>query len=378
MIRDAARHFEDFDGLTYLNSASQGPLPRSTVEAVRNILPLKAFPNRIPDHILFSLPNTIRSALAPWIGAEPEEIFLGSGAAHGVAVAALGFPWAPGDEVVVAANDFPSNIFNWARAAEKTAGRRILVRGAGKAATTGEMLDAVTPRTRVLAVSAVDFGSGTVIDLAEAGAFCRERGIFLAVDGTQAVGVTPLEVKTLGISLFTAAAYKWLLGPYGSGFAWLDPAWASRIEPSIIAWTAAEGAEDFNALPRENAAWVDTARRFDAPEAASFFNLAALRASLEFLAGYGVEAIHAHIQALLGILEAGLPGSYRRRAPRGRVPGPILCIESDDLERVHADYRRLRDAGIWVSRREDGIRVSPHLFNTETDIDRFLTVLDPA
>jgi selenocysteine lyase/cysteine desulfurase len=123
---------------------------------------------------------------------------------------------------------------------------------------------------------------------------------------------------------------------------------------------------------------VGTARRFDAPEAASFFNLAALRASLEFLSGYGVEAIHTHIQELLGILEAGLPAPYRRRAPRGRVPGPILCIESEDIERLHADYRRVRDAGIWVSLREDGIRVSPHLFNTEADIDRFLTVLGSA
>lgn len=375
MIPDGARHFEDFDGLTYLNCAHSGPLPKVTIQAVQEAIALKSHPNRIADRTMFEIPDEVRRAVAPFTGARPEEILVGSGAAHGVAQAALGFPWKPGDAVVVAAGDFPSNVFNWTQAARRNGGQVILVRGTRHAATTADILDAVTPETRVVAVSAVDFGSGEVVDLERVGAVCRERGIFFAVDGTQAVGVMPVDVKALGISLLTVAAYKWMLGPYGVGFAYLDPDWWDRIPPSVISWTAALGAENFNALPREGWTWVGTARRYDGPEAASFLNMTGLRRSAEFLSGIGLMPVHEHVTGLLARLERDLPAPFRRRATPSPVAGPILSIEADDPALVHAAYARLRENGVWVSLRDDGIRVSPHIYNTEADVERLLHLL---
>ena len=375
MISDGARHFEDFDGLTYLNCAAQGPLPRVTIQAVQDSLLLKAFPNRIPDQILFELPNNVRNAVAPFIGAKPEEIYLGTGASHGVAVAALGFPWKAGDEVVVAVNDFPSNIYLWTNSAERNGAKRILVKGKRHAATTDEILDAITAETRIVAVSMVDFGSGEVIDIARLGAVCRKRGIFLAVDATQAVAILPLDVKALGISLLTAAGYKWMLSPYGAAFAYLSPDWADRIEPTYFTWTAAEGAEVFNALPRENVSWVKTARRFDCPETASFLNMAGFLRSLQFIQEMGRDTIYDHVTGLLDHLERELPSPYRRRASPSAVAGPILAIEAEDAHLVHEAYRRLREAGVWVSLRDDGIRVSPYIYNQHADIEKVLSLL---
>ena len=375
MIQDGARHFDDFDGVTYLNCAYMGPLPRVTQEAVREVLPLQSFPNRVEDSFAFHFPNRVREAVAPFVGARPQDILVGSGASHGMAVAALGFPWKPGDEVVVSGSDFPSNVYVWNEAARRHGGVCRRVRGKKPAATTAEILEAINERTRIVSVSWVDFGSGEVIDLERLGETCARRGIFLAVDGTQAVGAVPLDVKAWRLSLVTVGAYKWMLAPYGAGFAYLDPDWAERIQPSYITWTAARGAEDYNALPRDDYRFIDTARRFDAPETASFLNRAGLIRSAEFLSEIGVRAVHEHISGLLARLEKDLPKPFRRRASPSRVSGPILSIEADEVPRVRSAYERLRTEKFRVSLRDDGIRVSPHIYNTEDDIDRFLQVL---
>ena len=375
MIENGARYFEDFDGVTYLNCAYMAPLPRVTLDAVRDVMPLQAFPNRVKDSFAFEFPNRVREVTAPFVGARPEEILVGSGSSHGMAVAALGFPWKAGDEVVISATDFPANVYVWSEAARRAGGACRRVRGRKPAVTTDEILDAITNRTRIVSVSWVDFGSGEIIDLERLGEVCTERGIFLAVDATQAVGVLPLDAKAWRLSLVTVGAYKWMLGPYGSGFAYLDPAWFDRIQPAYITWTAAQGAEDYNALPRDDYKLVTTARRFDEPETASFLNRAGLIRSAEFLAGIGVPAVHAHVSGLLSRLEADLPRPFRRRASPSRLPGPILSIEADDVSTVRQAYERLRAGNFRTSLRDDGIRVSPHIYNTEDDIDRFLRVL---
>jgi selenocysteine lyase/cysteine desulfurase len=378
MIEDGARHFHDFDGTTYLNCANHGALPRVTADAVREAIALKTHPNRVPDHIYFTLTGRARKAIAPLIGAAPESITLGTGASHGAGVAALGFPWNPGDEVVIARSDFPANVYIWCNAARRAGATARVVKPARRAATTEEILAAIGPNTRVVAVSLVDFGTGEVIDVERVAEVCRPRGIFLAVDATQAAGIVPLDMKSLGASMLTVAAYKWMLAPYGSGYAAFAPEWAERIDPTYVTWTAARGAEKFNTLPREDWEWHETNRRFDAPEVASFLNVTGLARSAEFIAEIGLEAMHEHVTGLLGHLERNLPRPFRRRATPSRIQGPILSIEADDAERVHRAYERITEAEIVVSLREDGIRVSPHIYNTAGDIDRLLRLLGDA
>jgi cysteine desulfurase/selenocysteine lyase len=375
MIPDGARHFLDFDGETYLNCANQGPLPRVTIAEIESALPVKAYPNRVPDDIYFRIPNRARAAIAPLIGVRPEEITIGTGASHGMNVAALGFPWREGDEVLIGSNEFPSNIYIWANAARRAGAKPVFVDSPTRTLPTDRLLEEVTARTRVIVVSLVDFGSGEVQDLDRLGAVCAERGIFLAVDATQACGVMPLDAPAQHVNLLAAAGYKWMLGPYGTGFAWLDPAWWDRIDPTYVTWTAAEGAENFNTLPRGDWRWVGTARRFDAPEAASFLNLSGLARSAEWIGEIGLGAIHEHVADLLGHLERDLPAPFHRRTTPSPLAGPILAIEADDPAPVHAAYKRLRDARIRVSLREDAIRVSPHVYNTEADIERLLKLL---
>ncbi len=237
------------------------------------------------------------------------------------------------------------------------------------------MLDAVTPDTRVIVASLVDYGSGQVHDVDRLAAFCAGRDILLAVDATQACGVMPVEAAGRGLPLVTVAGYKWMLGPYGCGFGRLDPAWWDRIDPVYVTWSSAAGADDYNALPRGDWKWAPSARRYDGPETANIVNVTGLARSAEFLGELGREAVHAHVTGLLDALVAGLPGGFRRRAPRAPVPGPILLVEHPDPAAVHAAYRRLREHDVHVSLRDDGIRVSPHVWNTPADVERLLELL---
>ena len=375
MIAGGAAYFPGFDGVVYLNCAAQSPLPLVTQEAMHEAVGRKSRPDKLPDSILFEIPDRARRAIAPLIGARPEDVFIGAGASHGSAVAALGFPWKPGDEVLLAANEFPANLYIWANAARRAGGKAVFVKGRRHAAATGEILEAVTGRTRAIMVSLVDFGSGEVQDSERLREACSRRGIFLGLDATQAAGVVPLDVATLGANLLTVGGYKWMLGPYGAGFGWLDLAWYDRIDPTYVTWTAAEGAEDYNNLPREDWRWVATARRFDGPETASYVNATGLARSAELLSELGLEAVNRHVTGLLAHLESGLPRPYRRRAGPSAFPSPILLVEADDTYRVHRTYRDLREAGFWVSLRDDGIRISPHVYNTPGDMDRLLELL---
>jgi len=374
-LDDLKGHFDDFDGLTYLNCANQGAIPRVTAQAIREALELKTHPNRIRDDIYFRLPDRARAAIAPLIGADPETITLGTGESHGAAVAALGLPWKSGDRVVLATSDFPSNFYIWSQAARLAGAVVDVVRPERRAVTTEEILEAIGPETRVVTCSLVDFGSGEVIDVERVAEVCTRAGIFLAVDATQAAGAMPLDTRGLGVGLLTVAGYKWMLAPYGTGYASIHPDWMDRLEPRYVTWTAAAGAEKFNTMPREGWQWAEGARRFDAPETASFLNLTGLARSAEFLGELGVETVHSHITGLLAYLERNLPSLFRRRATPSRVAGPILSLESDVVSAVHAAYDRLIGAGIVVSLREDAIRVSPHIYNTREDMDRVLEIL---
>jgi selenocysteine lyase/cysteine desulfurase len=375
MIPDGARHFEDFDGLTYLNCANHGPLPKVTAAAMTQAIALKSYPNRIPDHIYFTLTDRARAAVAPLVGAAPEWITLGTGESHGSSLAALGYPWRAGDEVVVASSDFPSNVYIWCNAARRFGGTARVVKPRRRAAVTEEILGAISPATRIVAVSLIDFGSGEVMDLERLGPVCAEQDILLVVDATQAAGIVPLDMRAHGIGVVCVAGYKWTLAPYGTGYAAVAPEWMDRLEPAYVTWTAAKGSENFNSMPRENWEWVPGARRYDTPEAASFVNVTGLATSAELITEIGLTRMHDHVTGLLEGVEQALPHPYRKRATPSRVRGPILSIEADDVPRVHRAYQALREAGFVVSLREDAVRVSPHIHNSERDLERLVQTL---
>ena len=368
------RHFSDFGGKVYLDCAAQGPFPAETVAEVQRALRLKEHPEEIVGSLYETLPGRAREAVARLLGCDPESIALASGASHGLNLAARCLPLKEGDEVLLAHGEFPANVYPWLNRASDGVGVR-LVKATGRR-FVGEMdlIAAIAPNTRIISISHVAFATGYRADLRTLGDACRERGIFLVVDGAQSVGAVDFRVSDLPIDLLATSGDKWLLAPFGTGFTYVNPEVLDRLRVADVNWMNVEGSSNLNELDGYALRFRDGARRFDIPEAASFLNLAGFIASLSFLARVGVANVEAHVTHLHDVLIRGL-GKTRLRVASDLAPerrSGILALEGPSREETRLIYRRLRERGVVVSLRDNLIRVSPHLYNTRDQMEFLL------
>ncbi|MFQ5877793.1 MAG: aminotransferase class V-fold PLP-dependent enzyme [Acidobacteriota bacterium] len=366
--------FSDFGGRAYLDCAAQGPFPKETAEEVRRALRLKEHPEEIEPGLFEDLPARARSAVARLIGCNPASIALGTGASHGLNLAARGLPLERGDEVLLAQGEFPANVYPWMNLERDGVRVRFVAPSRGRCVEAEEMVRAMGHRTRLVSVSLVAFSTGYRVDLQALGEACRRRGAFLVVDGAQAIGAIDFRVADFPIDVLAVSGYKWLLGPYGSGFTYVSPRLMDRIRVGDVNWHGIEGAGQLNRRASYRLQFREGARRFDAAEPASFLNVSALAASVEFLSRVRVPTIEAHVRRLLDHVLQGLRATRLRAVsdltPRAR--STILSLEAPSVEETREIYRRLIERGVVVSLRDNLIRVSPNIYNSADDIDRFL------
>jgi selenocysteine lyase/cysteine desulfurase len=286
----------------------------------------------------------------------------------GIGLIAEGFPWQPGDNVVLAAEEYPSNQYPWLNLRE----RGVEVRSVptrGNRIEIDDVRAAMNDRTRVLASSFVQFASGFRADLDALGALCRQRGVFFVVDAIQGLGAFPVDVQKTPIDALAADGHKWLLAPEGAGIAYVRREWVERLHPvGVGAHSVVRPFEyttiDFRLKPHAGR-WEGGALNLP--------GLTALGASLELLLEAGVENVSTRVLELTDYLcdraaSAGLEVfSSRRRGDRSGIVS---------LAKPGADHkalmRRCRDAGVIVNVRAGRLRVSPHAYNTGAELDRFL------
>ena len=373
---DFTKEFFDFSPTVYLNCAYHGPFPRATVARIHQAIELKINPARMESHHFFDNTKSVRNRLAQLVNANPSDIALTNSATQGIGMVAAGLDFKSGDEVVIASNNFPSNLFTWLHL------RRFGVRAKVLKPLDGylrveDVAAALTPRTRILALDWVSYLTGVRIDLAALGELAHQHGSLFVVDGTQGVGALELDVQALPIDVIAVGAYKWLLGPYSTGFAYLSPQVRDRLDLKVVNWLTVKGSEEFDSLPVEEFSLPKTAEIFDVPATANFLNLYALDASLEFVQRAGVRTVTEHCTQLLdrlgeGAMRRGLRLSAAW-APERR--STILCFQADSPEATKALFDKLTAQHIAVSLRHGMIRVSPYLYNTEADIDRLLETI---
>jgi selenocysteine lyase/cysteine desulfurase len=373
-MTDYRTHFADFGETIYLNCSYQGAFPLSAVAHGHEAIDLKARPYLIDGGEYFGLPERIRGHLAAIIGCNEKEIALTSGATQGVGVVASGLQLGPEDEVLVAADNFPSNLFTWLHMRRKGVRVRVL-RNEG-ALKPDDVARAFTPQTKILALDWVNFSTGRRIDLGAMGELARERGALFVVDGTQGVGALELNIRELPVDVMAVAAYKWLLGPYGTGFVYVREELLNRLELKVVNWMSVEGAHEFDALPADKFVLPDAARIFDVPETGNFINFAAFEASLEFVRSVGAGVVTAHCMNLLDHAAEGLlsSGHTVTNDDRASLPSPLLCFRCSADEETGRLYEKLQAQHVEVSLRHHRIRVSPYLYNTRAEIDRLLEV----
>jgi cysteine desulfurase/selenocysteine lyase len=362
---------------TWLNTAHQGALPRIAAEAAREAIEWKLEPSRLTGERFSEVPDRVRRAAARWIAAEAADVFLTNGASLGLHQIANGMRLEVGDDVLLMHGDFPSNVLPWLAHQERGVSVR-RIKPAGNVLEIDEVAQAIRPETRVVCLSWVHSFSGWTLEINRISTLCRETGARLVVNVSQGLGARPFDVRAAGVDALVCAGWKWLCGPYGVGFGWLRPEFRQQLRPTQRYWLSQQSADDLGS-DRDPADEdpVDSIRRVALFGTAYFFNFHPWGVALEYLLAQGPGAIETHDRNLVRRLLDGLPQAYRAISPDSDTRRSSLVLFSHrETSRNETIYRGLFDAGIHGAFRRGVIRIAPHLYNDESQIDRLLEQLD--
>ena len=377
---DWKKEWFPIEDATYLNFAAHAAIPRMALNAVQASVAAKRRPHIVDDHSFFSIARSLRQSLATLIGANQDDIALTSGAGAGLATIAYALKWSAGDEVIIAGGEFPAHYATW-KPMEAREGIKVqIAHPQGEYIQSGDLIAAMTPRTRVISVSQVRFDDGSILDASSLAEACQRNGTLLVLDVSQSCGAVPMDVRSLGADFLVCAGYKYLLSPWGTGFLWMKPQNADFLQPGPYNWLS-QDVESFARLNYVNPRPARTLSRWDAAEASSIynFNLTVMEASLKFVLNATPTLIHDHNQALISYFFERLPDGYRLASPRqASQRGVFGCIEVGSRSITESLYQTLRDERFVVALREGRIRVAPHLLNSTQDMDRLLVSLGEA
>jgi selenocysteine lyase/cysteine desulfurase len=364
-------------GVCYLNSASYSPLPLKTQEAARAAVLRKGRPWTLESSFADRQHERARSAAARLINAEPSEIALVPSISYGVATAAKVLTIPRGLRVIVLENDHSSPVLEWQTRAAAQGFTIETVRQPADADWTSGILAAIerhgAPPVGLASISSVHWSDGGKIDLEQVRDALRRQGANLLLDATQSAGVLPLDVTTLDPDVLIFPTYKWLLGPYGRAFLYV----ARRHHDGVPLEQTAFARRDVRAESNVYFADLDylpDARRFDMGERDHFISMEMASIGMEMMAAWGADGIAQRLAMLTERIAAGV-GGLGVSVTESRLRAPHILSLGFAGGMPDALVERLASEDIHVARRLGRLRISPHVFNDEEDVDRFVAVL---
>jgi selenocysteine lyase/cysteine desulfurase len=359
--------------VAYLNHAAIAPLPRRSAERMKALADTVSQTGDRRWLERNAEVERVRGLAARLLGArEPREVALVENTSTGLSFIAQGLDWRAGDNVVGADLEFPSNVYPWMQLAARGVEYRTVPERDGRI-DPDELLSRLDGRTRVLALSSVQYASGFRSDLVRLGAACRERGILFVVDAIQSLGALKHDVEQENVDVLAAAAHKWLLGPEGSGVLYVSDRVIDRVRPIRSGWRSMRDQTDWTEFALD---WNDGAKRFESGTL-NMYGIAALGGSLEILLEAGPEAIERQVLALVDRAARGL-ADLGFTVISSRAPGETSGIIAATHPRHDASglVRRLSERNVVVAARAGRLRISPHFYNTEEEIDRCLREIE--
>jgi cysteine desulfurase / selenocysteine lyase len=364
----------------FFNHAGVCPLPKVAADAFRTYAAQAEAGAYLATHWYADI-EKLRIASAQLINAHRDEIAFVKNTSEGISIVANGLDWQWGDRIVTTNVEYPANVYPWMEVVRTRGAKLVMVEeetdanGARHVPVEKILKAADDPRTKVVALSHVEYASGQRHDLAKIGSFCRENDRLFCVDAIQSLGVLPVDVEAMKIDYLSADGHKWLLGPEGAGVFYCRRELIERTRPVMVGWMNVIDAQnygDYNYTLRSDAQRFECGS-YNVP------GLLSLRASLEMLKGLGAGATSQRVRELTDrLIEKLKAKGYQVLSPRDKWQwSGIVSFASPkhNHEQIVLDLRKKQRTEIAL--REGRLRASPHFYNTDEQMDRLAQRLPP-
>jgi len=356
------REFPALDHWTYLNTATFGQLPRRATEAVA-----RHFAHRdelaCGDFLAwYNDADRLRAKIGRLIGCSATDIAFVPNASTALGLMLAGLDWHPGDRVLTLEHEFPNNLY--APGSLQRFGVEMI------AVPWERLYESVDARTRLVVLSSVNYSIGFAPPLAELADFLHARGILLFVDGTQSVGALRFDVARIRPDMLAVHGYKWMLSPDGVGFFYIAPELRERLQPNVVGWRSHWDWRNVDNLHHGAPEYPSTAEKYEGG-GLSFALLYAMEASVELILEIGPEAIE---QRVLGLAQMARGILRELGASVADGASPIVAARFENHD-VSALARALKEQRVLVAARRGHLRVSPHLYTNEQDLEIFQRTL---
>ena len=366
------REFPVTETYIYMNHAGVAPLSRRVQDAMTGFIEDATVNGAVNSDQWAEAAEVCRAAAAQLINADTTEIAFMKNTTQGILIAANGIDWREGDNVVTTAVEFPANIYPWWSLKERYGVQTRMVPERDGCIHIEDIASAIDARTRALTISHVEFASGFRNDIQALGDLCREHNIWFIVDAIQSLGVIEVDVKSCNVDILAADGHKWLLAPEGAAIFYCVDEKRERLINTNIGWSSVVNPRDF--LDYDLTQKPD-ATRFEEGSYNSV-GLYGLKAALDLLLDIGIPTIEGRVLELTKHLIEGVEAKgYRVITPKKDLDRAGIVIFESERHTPSEIYEKLHAENIITAERGSGVRVSPHFYNTTSEVERLLEVL---
>ncbi len=365
-IDDARKLFPHIEkGITYLNHAATGPFSTRLLDEMKEYFRTRSEEN-IDDYPAFiKITEATRNMLAAFLNTDNSRIAFLDNTTNGLNLLAQGLKWQQGDEIILNDLEFPANIYPFMNL-EKKGVKIIIVKSHDGIVSAEDIIEKITPKTKLVSVSMVQFLSGYRIDLKKLGAECKRQSILLSVDAIQGLGAFRLDVQDCHIDFISCGTQKWMLGLQGLSFIYVSDNLQPKLDPVYVGWL---GVNDGWNLLDYNLSLKDSAERFQ-PGSLNSAGIYALNASLKLFREFGIDKVESRVLANSKLLMSEL----RKIGLEPLLPVSeekyISGIVSFPHKNAYSILEVLKEKKIEAAVREGIMRISPHFYNNAEDIGR--------
>jgi len=373
---DYKKEFSSFDGKVWLNAASEGPLPIVAQKALAEAVEWKSKPYLLTNAKFASTVVELKDSIGKLINVPSHDVILANSASYGLHILANGIRWQAGDEVLLMQNDFPTDILPWL-ALEKRGVKVRQIKPKDRIITPDELSANITARTKVFCITHVHTFSGYVLEVEKFDEICRNKGVRLVVNLSQSLATMPVDVSKYPVDAVVCAGYKWLCGPYGSGFCWIRPDWRDELDYNQAYWISSLSSEELRSEDVLKFREMKGARKYDIFGTANFFNFVPFKAAIDLWLEIGLDNARKYHDELIDYFLGRLnPAGYLLISPKqGKSRSSLVVISHKNPERNPGIHQRLLEQGVYTALWKGNIRVAAHVYNTKDDIEKLLAAL---